>query len=61
MAAMDGNDGGWAILRTASPLTTTSIRLSVDEDQLIDTERAHTTEQVGYIVFENLTVLDGTE
>ncbi|MGB0743350.1 MAG: putative Ig domain-containing protein, partial [Opitutales bacterium] len=52
LAAMDGADGGFAVLTGATPLTTTSMTLFADEDQLGDGERGHTTEQVGYIVFE---------
>ncbi|MEM7249493.1 MAG: S8 family serine peptidase, partial [Acidobacteriota bacterium] len=51
MAAMDGNNGGWAQTHGASPLTATTLGLSIDEDQIGDTERAHTSEQVGYAVF----------
>jgi len=52
MAGMDGNNGGWALLWGSTPTTTTSMRLVIDEDQLGDSERNHTTEQVGYLVFE---------
>jgi hypothetical protein len=50
-AAMDGGDGGWAVLYGAAPLTATTVGLAVDEDQIADTERQHTSEQVGYLVF----------
>lgn len=50
-AAMDGTDGGHACLFGADPLTDTSLDLVIDEDTLSDSERAHTTEQVGYVVF----------
>ncbi|BDS07033.1 hypothetical protein NT6N_20730 [Oceaniferula spumae] len=52
IAGMDGSDGGWAVLYGATPLTSTSLTLAVDEDQLGGTERNHTHEQVGYLVFE---------
>jgi hypothetical protein len=52
-AGMDGNDGSWAILAGSNPVTATSLNLSVDEDQLADSERLHTTEQVAYLVFED--------
>ena len=52
-SAMDGNNGGWAYLRGASALTANSITLAVDEDQIRDSERAHTTEQVAYFVSES--------
>jgi len=51
-AAMDGANGGWAVLYGANPVTTASLSLAIDEDQAKDSERRHTTEQVGYIVFE---------
>ena len=52
LAAMDGNNGGWALLYGANPLTSTTLNLAIDEDQAGDTERNHTPEQVGYIVFD---------
>ena len=52
LAAMDGGDGGFAVLAGAGSLTPSSINLWADEDQLNDTERKHTTEQVGYLVIE---------
>ncbi len=55
--AMDGGNGGWAILRGANPLASGNITLAIDEDQIRDSERWHTTEQVDYAVFESLTAL----
>jgi outer membrane protein assembly factor BamB len=52
--AMDGGNGGWAILTGTTPLTASSISLAIDEDQIKDNERSHTSEQVDYIVFEKL-------
>jgi len=51
-AGMDGGNGGWALLYGADPVSVTSLSLAVDEDQAKDTERKHTTEQVGYLVLE---------
>jgi|GEM_PF-684218 len=51
-AAMDGVNGGWAVLYGSNPVTTTSIELAIDEDRMGDSERRHTTEQVAYIVFD---------
>ncbi len=51
-AAMDGGDGGWAVLYGPSPVTYSSLKLAIEEDMAWDSERRHTTEQVGYIVFE---------
>jgi VCBS repeat-containing protein len=50
-AAMDGGNGGWALLYGSNPVTTTALNLAIDEDQANDTERKHTTEQVAYMVF----------
>lgn len=51
-AGMDGGDGGWAVLRGEDPVPQagTTINLSIEEDQLRDTERNHTTEQVAYFI-----------
>ncbi len=54
-AAMDGSDGGWAVLYGNSPLSPTSLALAIDEDQIGDLERGHITEQVGYLVFQSAT------
>jgi len=51
MAAMDGGNGGWA--NSVGGVTATGIDLWADEDQVGDSERRHTTEQVGYVVFED--------
>ncbi len=53
LTAMDGNNGGWAVLYGASPVSASTLNLVIDEDQLGDTERSHTAEQVAYIVFED--------
>ena len=52
MSGMDGGNGGWAYVYGSNPTTTTSLHLATDEDQVYDSERKHTTEQVGYLVFE---------
>ena len=52
VAGMDGNNGAWAVLYGATPLTATTMDLATDEDQLVDPERTHTDEQVGYLVFQ---------
>ncbi len=53
VAAIDGNDGGWPVLYGASPVSAGSLVLAFDEDQVGDSERNHTTEQVAYMVFDN--------
>ncbi|WP_196139345.1 PD40 domain-containing protein [Aliikangiella sp. G2MR2-5] len=50
-AAMDGGNGGWAVL--LGEINADRLTLGIDEDRMKDSERNHTTEQVGYIVFEN--------
>jgi hypothetical protein len=50
-AAMDGSEGAFAVLATATPLTTTALKTWACEDQITDLERSHTTEQHAYIVF----------
>jgi len=55
LAGMDGGDGGWAVTY-GEPTTSNTINLAIDEDQLSNNERNHTTEQVGYVVFENALV-----
>jgi hypothetical protein len=52
-AAMDGNEGSWAVLYGASPLSATRIGVAVDEDQLSDSERNHGSEQVAVLAIES--------
>jgi hypothetical protein len=49
---MDGGNGGWAILYGSDPLTASQVSLAIEEDWYRDSERRHSTEQVGYIIFE---------
>jgi hypothetical protein len=51
LAGMDGPNGGWAQAHGSTLATTTSLYLSIDEDQVGDSERNHITEQVGYVAF----------
>jgi hypothetical protein len=53
-AAMDESDGSFAIVRGAS---STELRLTVDEDNIRDPERKHTTEQVSYFVVDQPTIV----
>ncbi|GAB5405833.1 MAG: hypothetical protein Aurels2KO_40640 [Aureliella sp.] len=50
-AAMDGGNGGWAVLRGDTPVSGDGINLGIEEDQSKDTERKHTPEQVAYVAF----------
>lgn len=51
-AGMDGGNGGWAVIYGDDPLPPSWMDLAIDEDWVRDGESNHTTEQVGYIVFE---------
>ena len=51
-AGMDAADGGWPVLYGPNALGTTWLRLAIDEDWYLYSERRHTTEQVFYIVFK---------
>ncbi len=49
-AAMDGNDGGWPVLYSNNPIVNDNhIRIVIDEDDIADPERNHTSEQVAYL------------
>ena len=50
---MDGSHGSWVNLFDSPPFTATTLRLAVDEDQIGDSERNHTTEQVAYLAFQS--------
>ena len=53
-AGEDGGQGGWAILYGADPLPTNQISWAIDEETVAgDTSRTHTSENVGYWVFDN--------
>ena len=54
ISAMDGADGGWAVLYGAAPVSN-QIHLAIDEDTVGDPDRSHTTEQVAYWVMEPIT------
>ena len=50
-AAMDGGNGGWAVLYGPDPIEAGNLQLAIDEDQINDPDRAHTAEHVAYVVF----------
>ena len=52
IAGMKGYNGAWAYMYGATPASATKLYLSVDEDRMGDSERFHTAEQIGYVVFE---------
>jgi len=50
----DGGQGGWAILYGSDPLSANQISWAIDEEVVAgDTARGHTTENVGYWIFDN--------
>ena len=53
-AGMDGGDGGWAVLYGDNPVDpySSKINIAIDEDQILNSERKHTTEQVAYFVVD---------
>ena len=51
-AGMDGGNGGWPYTYGNPFTSTTQLALAMDEDQLKDSDRNHTTEQVAWLVFE---------
>jgi len=51
MTGIDGTDGGTAIFKNINPAGTTSLKLVVDEDQFVDSERSHASEQIAYLIF----------
>jgi hypothetical protein len=46
----DGGDGGWAEVYS---VVASQLGLAVDEDQVKDLERSHTSETCGFMVFES--------
>ena len=50
-AGMDGGDGGWGLFSGDPIFKPNGISVVVDEDQIEDSERYHTTEQLAYLVF----------
>jgi len=58
MNSRDGGDGGW--LRRCS-LSNTAVGVTVDEDQANDSERKHTSEIAGLIIFANDFVYDSSK
>ncbi len=50
----DGGQGGWAVLYGSDPLSANQISWAIDEEVVAgDTARGHTTENVGYWIFDN--------
>jgi len=52
LAGMAGPNGGWAQSHGSEAASSTSLYLSIDEDQTSDAERNHLAENVGYVVFD---------
>lgn len=50
----DGGQGGWAVLYGNDPLAANQISWAIDEETVAgDTSRTHTSENVGYWIFDN--------
>lgn len=56
-AGMDGGDGGWPVLFGFQPFSDSIFTLVIDEDQLQDNERGHTTEEVAYLAFGDTSII----
>ncbi len=52
LTGMDGAEGGWAVADSVTPST---VEIFIEEDQCGDAERSHTTEQVAFIAFGDIT------
>lgn len=53
-AGEDGGEGGWTVLYGADPLPSGQILWATDEETVAgDTSRTHTTENIGFWVFDN--------
>lgn len=53
-AGEDGGQGGWSILYGNDPLAANQISWAIEEETVAgDTSRTHTTENVGYWIFDN--------
>jgi len=57
LTGTDGGDGGWAVFFGGSAVGGSSLSLAIDEDQLNDTERNHTTEQAAYFAVRRLPIM----
>ena len=53
-AGMNDSDGGWPVFISNDPISPTELTLAIDEDQIGDSERSHSSEQVAYFVFDSL-------
>jgi subtilisin-like proprotein convertase family protein len=56
LTAMDGGNGGWAVLYGEDAIASDSLQLAIDEDMRRDAERSHTSEQVAFVMFEDAPV-----
>ncbi|MCM8536044.1 MAG: hypothetical protein NE334_08925 [Lentisphaeraceae bacterium] len=54
-AAMDGIDGGWAVLFDRAGPVDGSLSLVIDEDTIGDSERTHVSEQVSVVTMKKIT------
>ncbi len=54
LLGLDGNNGGWAVFLGSGAVGGTTLSLAIDEDQIVDAERVHITENVGYFAARRL-------
>ncbi|MCM8543543.1 MAG: hypothetical protein NE328_24960, partial [Lentisphaeraceae bacterium] len=54
-SAMDGGDGGFAVLYGDHAPSNGNLTFAINEDRLKDSERSHTTEQVAWLALRSLT------
>ncbi len=54
LAGMDGANGGWSVLYGADALSGGNLAVAIDEDQILDSERDRTTEQVAYVIARDI-------
>ena len=59
-AGMAGNNGGWPVLYGNAPFAAGALAFAIDEDQIGDSERAHTTERVAFVAISDDSVVELT-
>ena len=57
VAGVKGGDGHWPVLYGSQPFGNQEFTLSVDEDQISDSERWHMDESIAYVVFDNTSAI----
>jgi hypothetical protein len=57
-SGLNGSDGGWPVLFGDQLFRDNTMFLAFDEDQTVDSERYHTTEEISYLAFEIIPALE---